>query len=49
MPRDYAISLAAKKIAQRNPALGEHFARTIKTGMCCIYAPDPRLSIEWRL
>ena len=43
----FCMGLAAKKIAQRNPAPGEHFARTIKTGTRCICAPDPRLPIEW--
>lgn len=44
-----AIALAASKIAARNPALGEHFARTIKTGTRCRYAPDPRAPIDWVL
>ena len=42
-----AISLALAKIDESHPALGEHFARTIKTGTFCSYAPDPRAPIEW--
>jgi hypothetical protein len=42
-----AISLALAKINESHPALGEHFARTIKTGTFCSYAPDPRAPIEW--
>lgn len=42
-----AISLALAKVNESHPALGEHFARTIKTGTFCSYAPDPRAPIEW--
>jgi hypothetical protein len=42
-----AISLALAKITESHPTLGEHFARTMKTGTFCSYAPDPRAPIEW--
>ncbi len=44
-----AIAAALKKIAAQHPALGEHFARTIRTGTFCSYAPDPRAPIEWEV
>jgi non-specific serine/threonine protein kinase len=44
-----AISAVMKKIAAEHPSLGEHFARTIRTGTFCSYAPDPRAPIEWEV
>ncbi len=44
-----AISAALKKIAAQHPALGEHFAHTIRTGTFCSYGPDPRAPVEWEV
>ena len=35
------------RIAMAHPALGEHLARTVRTGTVCSYAPDPRLPSIW--
>jgi len=42
-----AIRTALTRIAAQDPALGDHLARTIKTGMVCCYAVDPRLCAAW--
>jgi non-specific serine/threonine protein kinase len=43
-----AIRVALRKIAAHHPALGQHLAVTIKTGVYCSYTPDPRLPITWQ-
>jgi hypothetical protein len=43
-----AIKLALRKITEHHPALGQHVATTIKTGVYCSYTPDPRLPIMWQ-
>ena len=42
-----AIRRALASIAAHHPALGDHLARTIKTGRFCCYALDPRNSVPW--
>jgi hypothetical protein len=42
-----AITLALAKIAAERPDLGQHFARTVKTGTFCAYVPDPRVPTTW--
>jgi hypothetical protein len=42
-----AIRIVLRRIASQHPELGEHLRRTIRTGTYCLYAPDPRLPIEW--
>lgn len=42
-----AVKASLKIIARRSPALGRHFAATIRTGTFCSYKPDPRLPIAW--
>jgi hypothetical protein len=44
-----SISSAIKKIAGGSPALGEHLAAAVHTGLFCVYNPDPRLPITWDL
>lgn len=44
-----AIKSAAERIARHNSALGRHLASTVRTGTYCIYDPDPRIPIVWRL
>jgi tetratricopeptide (TPR) repeat protein len=43
-----AIRQAIARIAEHDPALGEHLGRTIRTGTYCAYVPDPRAPAEWR-
>jgi hypothetical protein len=43
-----AIKATLKKITEHAPALSEHFATTIHTGIYCSYTPDPRAPITWR-
>jgi hypothetical protein len=42
-----SISSAIKKIAAASPALGEHLAAAVRTGLFCVYSPDPRRPIDW--
>ena len=42
------IKISLRKIAKHHPALGQHLAVTIKTGVYCSYTPDPRLPITWQ-
>ncbi len=44
-----AIKLALRKISEHHPALGQHFATTVKTGVYCSYTPDVRLPITWQV
>ena len=41
------IKGALRRIAQHVPALGDHFASTVRTGHRCTYFPDPRVAIVW--
>lgn len=43
-----AIARVCKRIAGIHPFLGRHFDHTIKTGLFCVYAPDPRVRIDWQ-
>ena len=38
-----AIRQAIARIGEHDPALEEHFSRTIRTGTYCAYLPDPRI------
>jgi tetratricopeptide (TPR) repeat protein len=42
-----SIGSAIKKIAAGSPALGEHLAAAVRTGLFCVYSPDPRLPMHW--
>jgi hypothetical protein len=42
-----AIAAVVKKITDEHPALGEHLAARVHTGMFCSYTPDPSLTVEW--
>jgi tetratricopeptide (TPR) repeat protein len=44
-----AIKAALARIQEHSPALGRHLGRTIRTGIYCSYAPDPRVPGAWRL
>lgn len=43
-----ALKTAIEKIGKSHPALGQHLARTIKTGTFCSYTPDPHLPLAWQ-
>jgi tetratricopeptide (TPR) repeat protein len=44
-----AIRQSMSRIDEHHPRLGEHLARTIRTGTYCSYVPDPRIPAEWKL
>jgi tetratricopeptide (TPR) repeat protein len=43
------IHAAIDKIRRVSPALGRHFATSIRTGYFCSYQPDPEQTIAWQL
>ena len=43
------IRSALDRISEQDPELGEHLARTIRTGTYCSYEADPRVVNSWRL
>ncbi|RIK90079.1 MAG: hypothetical protein DCC71_25650 [Proteobacteria bacterium] len=43
------VRAAIEKIAAAHPALGEHLAATVRTGLFSSYAPDPRRALRWEL
>jgi tetratricopeptide (TPR) repeat protein len=44
-----AIRTAIRRIAEHDPALGEHLTRTVRTGTFCVYAADPATPPRWEL
>jgi hypothetical protein len=42
-----SIKAALARIAEAHPALGEHFAATVRRGYFCAYVPDPRHPMAW--
>jgi hypothetical protein len=44
-----AIKAALARIQEHSPALGRHLIRTVRTGIYCSYAPDPRFPGAWQL
>lgn len=44
-----AIRAVLDRISEHSPALGEHFAATLRTGQFCAYVPDPRSPLRWEL
>jgi tetratricopeptide (TPR) repeat protein len=44
-----AIRQAIARVSEHHPQLGEHLARTIRTGTYCAYLPDPRAPAGWEL
>ncbi|HEY5868539.1 MAG TPA: hypothetical protein VI542_23760, partial [Candidatus Tectomicrobia bacterium] len=43
-----AIRTAIARVTEVHPALGQHLTQTIKTGTCCLYAPDPSTALSWQ-
>ena len=44
-----AIRSAMARIEDQSAPLGAHLGATVRTGTYCVYAPDPRAPISWRL
>jgi MalT-like TPR region len=42
-----AIRQAIARLAEQHPGLGDHLARTVRTGTYCAYLPDPRAPADW--
>jgi non-specific serine/threonine protein kinase len=43
------VQSVVKRIAGACPELGRHLERAVRTGVVCVYAPDPAFRVEWRL
>lgn len=43
-----SLRYALKRITLHHPSLGEHLARTIRTGTYFAYEPDPRAPVHWK-
>jgi tetratricopeptide (TPR) repeat protein len=43
-----AVRHALRRIHIHHTSLGDHLARTIRTGTYCVYSPDPRHPIAWK-
>jgi hypothetical protein len=44
-----AVRSAMLRIGEHDPQVGEHLARTVRTGTYCVYLPDPRVPVAWQL
>jgi tetratricopeptide (TPR) repeat protein len=44
-----AIRRAMGRIQRAHPVLGTHLERAIRTGTFCVYLPDPRVPVDWRV
>jgi tetratricopeptide (TPR) repeat protein len=44
-----AVRSAMLRIDEHDPQLGDHLDRTIRTGTYCVYLPDPRVPVAWRI
>ena len=44
-----ALREAIMRIDREDPALGQHLARAVRTGVYCSYDPDPSALRSWRL
>ncbi|MEF8794610.1 hypothetical protein [Thiohalorhabdus sp.] len=42
-----SLRYALDRVAEHHPALGEHLARTVRTGTYFAYEPDPRAPAHW--
>ncbi|GGY61233.1 hypothetical protein [Marinobacter zhanjiangensis] len=42
-----SLRYALDRIARHHPSLGEHLARTVRTGTYFAYEPDPRAPLHW--
>jgi hypothetical protein len=44
-----AIRHAMARVSEHHASLGQHLERTVRTGTCCAYLPDPRAASGWRV
>ena len=44
-----AVRQAMGRIRAQHPPLGAHLERAIRTGTYCVYLPDPRVPVAWKL
>lgn len=44
-----AVKSAIQRIAVADVGLADHLGATVHTGMVCVYTPDPRSPIAWRI
>ncbi len=44
-----AVRQALSRIREHHAPLADHLDRTIRTGTCCVYLPDPRLAVAWKI
>jgi non-specific serine/threonine protein kinase len=44
-----AIREATRRIAAEDKALGDHLGRSVRTGVYCVYDPDPATRVTWTL
>jgi hypothetical protein len=41
------VRMAIERIARRHPGLADHLAARVRTGLFCVYHPDPERPIAW--
>jgi hypothetical protein len=44
-----AIRATIKRVSEHDPILGRELEATVRTGTFCIYEPDPRHPLSWRV
>jgi hypothetical protein len=44
-----AVQSVVKRIAGACPELGRHLESAVRTGVVCVYTPDPSFRVEWRI
>lgn len=44
-----SLRYAIARITERAPEIGGHLSRTVRTGSCCSYEPDPMAPVAWRV
>jgi hypothetical protein len=44
-----AVRYALARIERQSKSLGLHFDAAIRTGTHCVYLPDPREAVRWRV
>ena len=44
-----AVRRAMRRIRAAHPSVGAHHDRATRTDTFCVYLPDPRIPVDWRL
>jgi hypothetical protein len=44
-----AVKAAIQRVASADAELGAHLKATVHTGVVCVYTPDPRVPIGWKV